>query len=272
MGEAEVAHVVDEVLGEAVVAELLTPRAEVHLVDAHRALVGVGRAAALHPVVVTPRVVRLRDDGRLLRGDLGHARHRVALEADELVGSAHRELVVHPLLRAREEELPDAALGQGAHRVGAAVPVVEVADDVDGLGARCPEGEGHAPHVTQRTGVVPHVGAEHRPQLLVAPLVDEVTVHLAERRGEAVGVVLLVLDAVAVLDEQAVVVRRAEVGRGHRPDAVAHVLQVDPLAGVEPGADARRKRAVCRDRQPARARRGGPAGRAAARCGRAGRR
>ena len=250
VGEAEVAHVVDEVLGEAVVADVLAPRAEVHLVDAHRALVDVGGAASLHPVVVAPRVVGLGDDGRLLGRDLGHARHRVALEPDELVGPAHGELVVHPLVRARQEELPDAAVAERAHRVGAAVPVVEVADDVDGLGPRSPQREGHAPHVAERAGVVPHVGAEHGPQLLVAALVDEVPVDLAEGRGEAVGVVLLVLDAVAVLDEQAVVVRRAEVGRGHRPDAVAHVLQLDPLARVEARADARRIRAVCRDGEP----------------------
>ncbi len=59
------------------------------------------------------------------------------------------------------------------------------------------------------SGVVPHVRPEDGPQLLVAALVDEVPVDLAEGRRETVRVVLLVLDAVAVLDEQAVVVRRA---------------------------------------------------------------
>ena len=79
-----------------------------------------------------------------------------------------------------------------------AVPAVEVADDVDGLGARRPDGEGDSPDVAERAGVVAHVGAEDGPQLLVAALVDQVPVDLAERGGEPVGVVLLVLDAVAV--------------------------------------------------------------------------
>ena len=132
------------------------------------------------------------------------------------------------------------------------VPAVEVADDVHGLGAfGAHTREGDARHVAERAGVVPHVGAEHRPQLLVPALVDEVPVDLAERGGEAVGVVLLVLDAVAVLDEQAVVVRRAEVGRGHRPDAVAHVLQLDAASPESRRAtDARRIRAVCREGEP----------------------
>ena len=182
--------------------------------------------------------------------DLRHPGHRVALEADQLVGPAHGELVVHPFLRSGQEELPDAAGAERAHRVRAAVPVVEVADDVDGLGAWSPEREGDTPDIAERAGVVPHVRAEHGPQLLVPALVDEVAVDLAEGRGETVGVVLLVLDAVAVLHEQAVVVRRAEVGRGHRPDAVAHVQQLDPVTGVEARADPRRIRAVCRDGEP----------------------
>ena len=198
-------------------------------------------------------VVGLGDDGGLLRRDLRHARHGVALEPHELVGAADGELVVHPLPGAGQEELPDAALAEGAHRVGPAVPVVEVADDVDGLGARRPHGEGHAPDVAERAGVVPHVRAEDGPELLVAALVDEVPVDLAEGRCETVRVVLLVLDAVAVLDEQAVVVRRREVRRGHRPDAVTHVLQVDPLARVEPGADPGGERPVGGDGEAARA-------------------
>ena len=106
VGEAQVTDVVDEVLREAVVAGVLTPGAEVHLVDAHRTLVDVGGASLLHPVVVAPRVVRLGDDGRLLRRDLRHAGHRVALEADQLVGPAHGELVVHPFLRSRAGRAP----------------------------------------------------------------------------------------------------------------------------------------------------------------------
>ena len=46
VGEAEVGDVVDEVLGEVAVGHALAPRAEVHLVDAHRARVRVARRGA----------------------------------------------------------------------------------------------------------------------------------------------------------------------------------------------------------------------------------
>jgi hypothetical protein len=68
------------------------------------------------------------------------------------------------------------------------------------------------------------VGAEHVPQLLVAALVDQVDVHLAEGRQVAVGVVDGQRLAAGVLDLEAVVrdfgcVEHAD------PDAVVLVLQ-----------------------------------------------
>ena len=50
VGEAEVGDVVDEVLGEVAVGHALPPGAEVDLVDAHRAGVGVAAGPSLHPL------------------------------------------------------------------------------------------------------------------------------------------------------------------------------------------------------------------------------
>ena len=71
----------------------------------------------------------------------------------------------------------------------AAVPVVEVALDPDGLGVRGPDGEADARHVAQRGMVVLHMGAQDRPQRLVPALTDQVQVHLAQGGQEPVGVV-----------------------------------------------------------------------------------
>ena len=251
MGEAGVPDVVDEVLGEPPVAQTLAPRTDVDLVDAHRPDVGICGPAPLHPLVVVPGVVRAGDDRRLLRSHLGHPGHRVALEPDDVVRAPDRELVVHALLRAGEEQLPETARAESPHRMGEPVPAVEVADDVHCLRARRPQCERDAPHVAHRAGIVADVGAEHRPELLVAALVDQVPVDLAQRRGEPVGVVLLVLDPVVVRHEEAVVVGRAVVRRGHRPDAVTHVLEVDLGARVDPGPDGPGERPVAGDRQPA---------------------
>ena len=56
VGEAEVLDVVDEVFGHLAVGQPLSPRAQVHLVGAHRAGVRVALRALLHPLRVTPLV------------------------------------------------------------------------------------------------------------------------------------------------------------------------------------------------------------------------
>ena len=95
-----------------------------------------------------------------------------------------------------------------------------------------------------------HMRAEHLPQLLVAALVEEEPVHLAERGREPVGVVLLVLDAVVVGDEQAVVLARGHLGGGPGPDAAAYVRQVEDPPVLQLRADTSGQRPVCRDGEP----------------------
>ena len=82
--------------------------------------------------------------------------------------------------------------------------------------------------------------AEDGPQLLVPALADEVQVDRAEGRGEPVGVVHLVLDAVGLGDEQAVVLGLGGADPHAAPDAVGLVDELDPLAVLEPHPDRRR--------------------------------
>ena len=86
------------------------------------------------------------------------------------------------------------ARSEGAHRVQAAVPGVEVADDGDGRGGRGPDREGGP----LRAVDCPRMGAELVVELLVAALAGEVDVDVAqggrervrvlEREGVAVGI------------------------------------------------------------------------------------
>ena len=141
--------VVDEVLGEVAVATALAPRAEVHLVDAHRPAVRVAsRARCCHPVVVAPLVVETVDDRRgAPAGSSVRAGHRVGLARGRCRrrrGSRTCRASPSPTPGTNSSQTPDSP--SSAHRVGAAVPVVEVADDVDGLGAGRPDGERRAAH------------------------------------------------------------------------------------------------------------------------------
>ena len=152
MREAHVDGVGDERVGELVVGEpavavAAPPRAEMHLVDRHRRAARVALRARGHPRRRRSRrsasVSRTTDavDGRssapkptgsALSGS------SVAVGADDLV------LVDRALADAGDEDLPDAGVDALAHRVAAAVPGVEVADDRDAPRVRRPDGEVHA--------------------------------------------------------------------------------------------------------------------------------
>lgn len=247
-----VAHVGDELAGELAIGQALAPRAEVHLVDAHPAGVRVGRGPLLQPGVVTPRVGAVGDD-RAGRGSrLGQACHGVGLVAQHVVGAAHGELVDAADGDVGDEELPHARLAEQPHRVGALVPAVEVADDVNGLGPGRPHREGHAGDLTHRAVVSARPRPEHGPQLLVAALADEVQVDLPEGGDEAVGVVADVLDAVLPGREDPVV----HGARGVRPhageDAVALVREVDDDVVLEAHPHPGGQRATHPHAQPAR--------------------
>ena len=218
-----------------------------HLVDAHRAVVRVALHPPLHPLVVAPLVVRLVHDGRLLGRDLAVLGHRVGLEPHVGVAPADGVLVVHPLAGTGDEQLPHAGRGQHAHGVREPVPAVEVADDVDRGGGRRPHRERDPFDGAERPGVALHMRAEHLPELLMAALVEEEPVHLTERWCEPVRVVLLVLDAVVVGDEQAVVLARGDLGGGPGPDPAADVRKVEDPSVLQLRADGPGQRPVCRD-------------------------
>ena len=187
--------VVDELVGQLAVGQPLPPRAEVHLVDAHRPLVPAASPRAGQPRRRRPtRSVDSVTTEALSGRHLGGEGHRVGLLPPRAVGAEHVEPVPAADRDAGDEDLPHAGGAQRPHRVGAGLPVVEVAGHPHAAGVGRPHGERHAVDPAARGVVAPHVRAEHLPEPLVPALADQVLVELAERRQPAVGVV----DGVAV--------------------------------------------------------------------------
>lgn len=222
----------DELVGDLAVGQPGAPRTEVHLVHAHRRVVGRGLRTSFHPrgVTLRPRVLGGGDDRRGQRRDLGAAGERVRPLDPAGVGE-DLELVALPDERARPEQLPDAEVVQATHRGGAALPTLEVADDPDRGRARCPHGEGDTVHTVDGADV----GAEVLPELLVAALAEEVQVELADGRREAVRVVRGPRRVVGVGGLVEVVVGLDPVaseraGGGTCPHAVALVREFDVVA------------------------------------------
>jgi hypothetical protein len=108
VGEAGLPHVVGELLGQLAVGQALAPRAEVHLVDAHRLYVRRPCGPRAEPALVVPLVGGLEDDARRLRRHLGVEREGVGLLPPDAVRAEHVELVGRAGPHARDEQLPDA--------------------------------------------------------------------------------------------------------------------------------------------------------------------
>jgi hypothetical protein len=130
------------------------PRPEVDFVDRDGLFQKIPRAPAGHPLVVPPGVsVDVANDRARPRGVLGPEGMGVGLEEQiPRLSGADLILVDLPLSQAGDEYLPDAAFPPVAHRVPAAVPVVEVPHHGHALGVGGPHGErdpGHPPHLRQ---------------------------------------------------------------------------------------------------------------------------
>src|SRR5204863_8414153 len=136
--EAEIARVRAELARELRVRQELTARAappgtQVHLVNRDWRAQPVVRAAPLEPLAVVPAEPRVgcrHGSGR--RAVLECGAVRVGLEL-QLAVVAGENLVLVQLAGAklRQEQLPDSGVAAHRHRMVAAVPMIERADDAD---------------------------------------------------------------------------------------------------------------------------------------------
>ena len=163
-------------------------------------------------------------------------REHVGLVALDIVGPTDAEFVCRAGTHAGNEEFPNSRVAKQAHRVNAVVPAVEVSDDEDGLGARCPHRERRAGHIAHRAWIGAHMRAEDLPKLLVTTLIEQKAVDLPDSRGKAVGVVGLVLDAIAPGRQDAIVHRLPDVAPQATPDTIGFMLKVEDLTVLEANA------------------------------------
>ena len=151
VGEAHVLDIRGQLVGELEVGQrpvaverVQPPGAEVHLVDRDRALEWRSRLRALaQPLGVAPApgVLGLEHDRCGLRWHLGLERVGVGLQQQLMVLGQDLVLVTRTGSDGGKEQLPDPGRSDRAHRVQAAVPRVEVADDADRARGRRPHRE-----------------------------------------------------------------------------------------------------------------------------------
>src|SRR5690348_6926299 len=114
----------------------------------------------------------------------GAQRERIGFEGKDVAVHAFDLILIESAgAEVREEELPDADAEMAAHRMAAAVPLVELTHDADAARVRRPHGEDDAVDTVDGC----FVRAEAAVELEMVAFGDEVEVHRAEKRREAVG-------------------------------------------------------------------------------------
>ena len=163
------------------------PRAEMHLVDAHRRAMPLLRAPRLQPRRVVPRVAfQIENERGRRRAVLAEKGERIALQNDRPVRLPDLEFVVRALADAGQENLPHPAAEQLPHRVAPPVPPVEFADHADPLRIR-------RPHVKRRPAHALDLGevrAELFVKLPVLPLSEEMQIERPEQNPRGIRIML----------------------------------------------------------------------------------
>src|ERR1039457_2990660 len=154
------------------------------------------RPRAPRPAPPPPPCARLYTTGRGRRRPLGQVGHGVGLAPPLPVRRADVELVPGALTGPGHVDLPDPGPAERAHRVPAAVPVVEIPDQPHPAGVGRPDREGRADQWLETcrgrlAGLARpvHMRPEDLPELLVPALADQVQIHLAKRGKVPVGVI-----------------------------------------------------------------------------------
>src|SRR6202043_2307637 len=189
MGEAEVARIGWELLGELAIgqpfiAALASPGAEMHFVyrdrSAQRVDVRRGRPRTRDPGFVEYDGSGLGPHFGGKRQRLGFERQRLALRACDV------ELVVIADPGARGEKLP---IAWGGHppRMAARLPEIEIADPAAPPCIRCEHHEGDAVDAVKHQ----RMRAELVVEPLIGPFAEQIEIEVAQDRREAIGVLQL---------------------------------------------------------------------------------
>ena len=147
---------------------------------------GLARGPRCHPIGVFPGVrQRMGDPRGGARGQLRFQRQRIRFQWQQ-TAVVIQQLVLIKFARTKpgNEQLPHTGFHTPAHRMTAAVPCVEVANHGHAAGVWRPYREPHAADAVDYHTL----RAEHRPQLKMTALREEMHVERAEQRAEGVRI------------------------------------------------------------------------------------
>ena len=189
VGIAEIQHVGNQ-LGrkfapavEAAVG-MPTPGTGMQFVDADGPMLPVEVGARVHPAAVLPGIEGVVGDAA---GGLGTHEHlaRIGIGlAHQLAMSAENFIFVGVAgIQTWDEQLPDTRCAAAAHRMTAAIPLVEIADHADTLHRRGPYGKQAPRHAVDGL----QARTQHLPGLEMPPFAEQIEIHFAQLRTEAVG-------------------------------------------------------------------------------------
>src|SRR6266513_1390303 len=138
-----------------------------------------------HPIAVTPCVaVEIVNHRRRFLPMLAEEAERIGLQQERAALRPDLELVMRAFAHSRQKQFPDAATEETAHRIDAAIPAVEIADDADALCVRRPDGEIHAIGVAD----IAQMRDKLLVELKVISLGKKMQVHFAHDQAIAVGI------------------------------------------------------------------------------------
>src|SRR3954468_22517565 len=169
-----------------------------HFVDAEWRAKRVLFAAFLQPGVISPlELTIIPNNGSVLRRRLEEGAIGVSLEDNRSVDIFDLVFVKRALSQAGDEQFPNPGRTESAHRVIAAIPSIEIANDTDPLCIGCPNGKACS------SGAIDY--PKLRPELIVNSLLfaltKQVEVCFAESREERIRIASATDDSLAVSDD-----------------------------------------------------------------------
>ena len=146
MGKAHLFAIVDQLMGQfsignpaIVVLCLLPPTAKMDFVNTDRLVERRIGGSPIQPIRIIPLVfIQVDHDRRRVGRNLREKSKRIGLVDDRSVGVGNPILVMSVGTNFGNEQLPTPAIVERSHPVLAAVPSVEVTNNVDVAGVRCP--------------------------------------------------------------------------------------------------------------------------------------
>src|SRR2546423_732559 len=172
-----------------------------NLVNAERTTRHIFRASRLHPGGVGPAVTgQVVDQGGGLLAVLAKKGKRIAFQENGATSGTDFKFIVRVFADTGNEQFPNAAADQLAHRVNPAIPAVEIPDHTDALRVRSPDRK-------VNTGIVADLAKMRTEFVVKTPMLafgEKMNVHFAHDHAIGIRVARDLFAAVPAFDFQGV--------------------------------------------------------------------